>query len=74
MIIIIIIIILEPSIPTDLKEELVDGNSVILTWKPPVTPNGLINSYQIIYSGRERTLVCSLITFFTKLHAQAFCL
>ena len=50
-------LIIVPGSPVDLKEELVNGNDVVLTWTPPNTPNGVITGYQIIYSGHERSQV-----------------
>ena len=49
-----------PSSPVDLKEELLDDDSVRLSWAVPISPNGVINGYQIIYSGHESSQVPSV--------------
>lgn len=64
-----------PSSPVDLSEELIDGNNgVILTWRPPNTPNGVISGYQIVYSGHERSQVrfYPLIEQLIRFHINCF--
>ena len=48
---------IEPSNPTYLSTNVVNGNDVLLSWNPPSSPNGLLIDYQVIYTGHERTLV-----------------
>ncbi|XP_022808866.1 receptor-type tyrosine-protein phosphatase epsilon-like [Stylophora pistillata] len=39
-----------PSTPTDVKVEEKTATSILVTWKPPEYPNGIIQGYRIIYS------------------------
>lgn len=54
-IVILFFTIVVSSSPVDLKEQVTDDNRVILTWKPPNYPNGVITGYQIIYNGHKRS-------------------
>lgn len=46
---------LSPSGPSTPPEELqlnaLDSSSVLVSWRPPLEPNGIIISYWILYSG-----------------------
>lgn len=39
------------SPPTDLQLSAIDSFSVLVSWRPPLEPNGIIVSYQMLYSG-----------------------
>ncbi|XP_053348207.1 immunoglobulin superfamily DCC subclass member 4 isoform X2 [Clarias gariepinus] len=39
------------SPPTDLQLSAIDSSSVLVSWRPPLEPNGIIISYQMLYSG-----------------------
>ena len=54
-------IFLVPSSPVALRAELIGNNTVQLTWEPPESPNGVIDGYQITYTGHEQSLVCQSI-------------
>lgn len=47
--------LLSPSGPSTPPEELqlsaLDSSSVLVSWRPPLEPNGIIISYRILYSG-----------------------
>lgn len=48
-------VVLSPSGPSSPPEELqlsaLDSSSVLVRWRPPLEPNGIIVSYKILYSG-----------------------
>ncbi|XP_046696890.1 immunoglobulin superfamily DCC subclass member 4 isoform X6 [Silurus meridionalis] len=39
------------SPPTDLQLSAIDSSSVLVSWRPPLEPNGIIISYRMLYSG-----------------------
>ncbi|XP_053085392.1 immunoglobulin superfamily DCC subclass member 4 isoform X5 [Pangasianodon hypophthalmus] len=39
------------SPPTDLQLSAIDSFSVLVSWRPPLEPNGIIVSYRMLYSG-----------------------
>ncbi|XP_018618739.2 immunoglobulin superfamily DCC subclass member 4-like [Scleropages formosus] len=39
--------------PTDLQLSALDPNSVLVSWRPPLEPNGIIVEYRILYSGNS---------------------
>ncbi|KAL4642042.1 immunoglobulin superfamily DCC subclass member 4-like [Arapaima gigas] len=39
--------------PADLHLSALDSNSVLVSWRPPVEPNGIIVEYKILYSGNS---------------------
>ncbi|KAI4892110.1 hypothetical protein NFI96_022940, partial [Prochilodus magdalenae] len=39
------------SPPTDLQLSAIDSFSVLVSWRPPLEPNGIIVSYKMLYSG-----------------------
>lgn len=48
-------VLLSPPGPSTPPEELqlsaLDSSSVLVSWRPPLEPNGIITSYKILYSG-----------------------
>ena len=40
-----------PSEPLSIEIVQVNSSSVTLQWRPPVTPNGVITQYSILYNG-----------------------
>ncbi|XP_028812733.1 immunoglobulin superfamily DCC subclass member 4 isoform X2 [Denticeps clupeoides] len=39
------------SPPTEMQLSALDSSSVLVSWRPPMEPNGIITSYRILYSG-----------------------
>ena len=49
----ILIEFLAPSAPVQVTSHNISSTSIMVTWQPPITPNGIVRSYRIVYSIEE---------------------
>ncbi|XP_065901361.1 phosphatidylinositol phosphatase PTPRQ-like [Dysidea avara] len=50
---VILIAILAPSTPVNVTSHNISSTSIMITWQPPITPNGIVRSYRIVHTTEE---------------------
>ena len=72
---------LAPTSPINVTSRNISSTSIMVTWQPPMTPNGIVRSYRVEYSSGRNTedisttstvIIIEMLEKFTIYQVQVF--